>query len=209
MMRRRVLLAGLSAMGAGSFLEDVGWSQLPELLTRIAKARAGVRSLRAAFAQTRTLSLLASEVRSRGRMILVRPDRLRWDLDPPDAVTFWIGPEGASYRSPHGHGRLSELSPRTTGALDDVRSILGGNFEDLETRWRLRLVRDDTTGAEIEAAAIDPHSGAPGKISFALASDLVRPARLVLSVSSRDTTTIEFTNVVLNEPVDSSLMAPG
>jgi hypothetical protein len=208
MTDRRAFLSGLCAIGAASLGEQVAWGQLPDLVTRIAKARAGVRSFHAAFTQVRAIGLLAAEVRSRGRMILVRPDRLRWDLDPPDAVTFWIGPEGASYRSPNGHGKLADPSVRLSGALDDVRSILGGNLERLEARWRLRLLRDDADGVEVEATAIDSRRGAPSKVLFALAADLVRPTRLVLSTSPHDTTAIEFTSVVLNDPVDASFAAP-
>jgi hypothetical protein len=209
MIDRRRLFAGLSALGAVGLLEPASHAQAPQFLARLAKARAGVRSLRTTFAQTRTLSLLATEVRSRGRMILVSPDRLRWDIDPPDAVTFWIGPEGASYRSPNGRGTLSDSSLRTTAALSDVRSILGGNLQEIETRWRLRVARDDASGAEIEATAIDSHPGMPTKVLFALAPDLVRPTRLVLSTGPRDTTAIDFTDAKLNEPVDASLMMPG
>ena len=48
----------------------------------ITKARATIKTLQAPFKQTRVIGLLASEVKSKGKLTLVRPDRLRWDLVP-------------------------------------------------------------------------------------------------------------------------------
>src|SRR5688500_17131498 len=103
MIRRRAFLgAGLAAAAAATGLAPFprvavaraeGFS--PALIT---KAREGLKTVTARFAQTRTVGLLAADVNSKGAMTIVRPDRLRWDLEPPDAVTYWIGPEGIAYR---------------------------------------------------------------------------------------------------------------
>jgi hypothetical protein len=84
---------------------------LESLLGRIARARAGVHTLRGPFTQMRTIGLLATDVHSTGSFALVRPDRLRWELDPPDAVTFWMGPDGLAYRDLHGEDARSRARP--------------------------------------------------------------------------------------------------
>jgi hypothetical protein len=133
---------------------------------------------------------------------------LRWELAPPDEVTFWVTPEGLSYRSAHGGGRMPASSARIATALDDLRTLLGGDLSRLSERWDLHVLRDDASGAEIEAM---PHAGAAGalrNLRMALAPDLIRPTRVLLVEGARDRTVIEFGALAVNEPVDEERMRP-
>jgi hypothetical protein len=203
--RRSLLLAA-----ASSLLPRTSRAQgtLDDLLARIMRARAPVRTLRGPFTQTRTIGILSTDVRSTGTMTLVRPDRLRWELGAPDDVTFWVLPEGLAYRSAHGEGRMPAASARLGGALDDLRTLFGGDLARLRERWDLRVVRDDATGAELEAT---PHPGAGGtlrSLRMALTPDLVRPTRALLVEGPRDKTVIDFGALAVNDPVDDAVMRP-
>jgi hypothetical protein len=172
-----------------------------------------MRTLQGPFAQTRTIGLLSTDVRSTGSLTLARPDRLRWRLDPPDDITFWVGPEGLAYRSAHGQGRLPATSARMAGALRDLRELLGGDPSRLADRWAITVLRDDATGAAIEALplAIDasaPESAMARRLKLELSPDLVRPTRVLLATADRDRTTIEFGDLTINAPVDESSMRP-
>jgi len=207
-LARRSFVAGSAAA-----LLDVGRAtaadDLAELLRRIGAARAAMRSLRCPFRQSRTISVLATAVESRGTMTLVRPDRLRWDLLPPDNVTFWVGPEGLAYRSAHGHGAMqpSTRSDLMAG-LQDLRTLLGGDLASLRARWTLRALRDDSTGAEVEALARPPATAGLREIRFGLAPDLLRPRRASLVQGAGDATDIEFGEATLDAPVDDAFMRP-
>jgi hypothetical protein len=160
------------------------------------------------FTQTRTIGLLATDVRSIGALVLVRPDRLRWELAAPDDVTFFVGPEGLSFRGAHGGASTLPPDVRIAGALDDLRTLLGGDLTRLRERWDLRLVRDDTGGVELEAT---PRAAAPSPLRsmrFALARDLVRPTRVLLVEGPRDRTAIDFGALVVDAPVDPARMHP-
>jgi hypothetical protein len=203
--RRRAIAGSALLLATGDARAD---GEASDLIARVGRARASVRTLQGPFEQRRTIGLLATEVRSHGTLTLVRPDYLRWDLAPPDDVTFWVGPEGLAYRSAHGHGRAPASSARIGGALDDLRAVLGGDLAKLHDRWELRVLRDDTTGAELEAT---PRSGALTrllKLRFSLASDLARPTRALLVETPRDRTAIDFGALVANAPVDDALMRP-
>jgi hypothetical protein len=184
------------------------------VLARIARARASVRTLQGPFTQTRTIGLLATDVRSTGSLALVRPDRLRWRLDPPDDITFWVGPEGLAYRSAHGQGRLPATSARIAGTLQDLHLLLGGDPSRLVDRWSLTVLRDDSSGVELEALPLTTDASAPGpsalarRLRFALAPDLVRPTRVLLVEGDRDRTTIDFGELAINAPIDESSMRP-
>lgn len=179
-----------------------------EVLARIARARAIVRTIRGPFTQVRTIGLLATDVRSRGTLALVRPDRLRWMLDPPDDMTFWMGPEGLAYRGPHGEGRMPTTTVRVAAALDDMRTLLGGDLSRLRERWVLRVVSDNAAGVELEALA---RSAAPGSVRgmrFSLARDLVRPTHVLLVEGAHDRTTIDFGELDVNSVIDDAWMRP-
>ncbi|HEY6462374.1 MAG TPA: outer membrane lipoprotein carrier protein LolA [Polyangiaceae bacterium] len=204
--RRALLVASLAA----AVLPRRAWAAGPldELLARIARARAPLRTMQGPFVQTRTLGLLATDVRSTGTLVLVRPDRLRWELAPPDAIVFFVGPEGLSYRGPHGEARMPGGNARVAAGLDDLRTLLAGDLARLRARWDLRLVRDDDTGAEIEATARPEAATQLKSIRFAVAHDLVRPTRAILVEGPHDRTVIEFGALVLDAPVDPARVRP-
>ena len=214
-LSRRTLLgasAVLLATRAARALD--GGAPISDLLARVARARVPVRTLKGPFTQTRTIGLLSTDVRSVGSLTLVRPDRLRWRLDAPDDITFWVGPEGLAYRSAHGQGRMPATSARMAGALQDLHELLGGDLSRLSERWSLTVLRDDASGAEIEAlplAADAPGGGGSAvarRLRFALAPDLVRPTRVLLVEGDHDRTEIVFGDLAINGPVDESSMRP-
>jgi hypothetical protein len=183
-------------------------ADLGDLIARVGRARAQVRTLQGPFEQTRTIGLLATDVRSRGTLVLVRPDRLRWELASPDDVTFWVGPEGLAFKSQHGHGSLRSPSAGIGAALDDLRTLLGGDLAQLRERWDLRVARDDASGAEVEAT---PRAGAAGhlqRLRFSLGPDLGRPTQVILVEGPRDRTRIDFGALIVNAPVDNAIMRP-
>lgn len=203
---RRLFIAGSAVLLASRDARADG--DPGDLIARVGRARAPVRTLQGTFEQTRTIGLLAADVRSRGTVMLLRPDRLRWDLAAPDDVTFWVGPEGLAYKSAHGHGRLPAASARVGAALDDLRTMLGGDLARLRDRWDLRVMRDDATGAELEAI---PWAGVVAhlqRLRFSLSPDLVRPVRALLVEGPRDHTAINFGELTINAPVDDALMHP-
>jgi outer membrane lipoprotein-sorting protein len=205
-LSRRALLAGVGSTWLLPGVAIAAEGGIDDLLARIAKARSPVRTMKGPFTQTRTIGLLTTDVRSRGSLSLVRPDRLRWELAPPDDVTFWIGPEGLAYRDAHGQGRLAAGTTRAADALQDLRALLGGDLAKLEERWVLRVLSDDTKGAELEATARTAPAEGTRSMRLALATDLVRPTRALLVEGSRDRTVIEFGELTINASIDDRTM---
>jgi hypothetical protein len=205
-LSRRALITGVAALVVSRDADAE--SPLADLLGRVARARAAVRTLRGPFTQTRTIGLLSTDVHSTGTMTLLRPDRLRWDLGPPDDVTFWVTPEGLAYRSLHGQGRLSAESARIGSSLEDLRTLFGGDLTRLNERWEMSVLRDDATGAEIEATPRAIEAGTLRNLRMMLRPDLIRPAKAVLVEGPRDRTVIEFGALAVNETLDETRMHP-
>ena len=122
---------------------SVAAGDVDEALDKITKARAKIKTLQAPFKQTRVIGLLASEVKSKGKLTLVRPDRLRWDLHPPDDVTYWIGPEGLAMKNKDGVTKIGKASANKFAAvLGDLMIMLGGDMKKLKARYALSVEED-------------------------------------------------------------------
>jgi outer membrane lipoprotein-sorting protein len=208
-MKRRSFLAGGASLVLLSLASRPARADaLDDVLAKIAAARAPVRTLVGPFDQTRKIGLLATEVKSTGTMTLVRPDRLRWELGPPDDVVYWITPEGLAYKSRNGQGRVRGATARVAAVLDDLRTILGGDLGALRARYDLVLVSSDDSGVAFEAT---PRAGTGirvQKIAFALAADLVRPSRATIIETARDRSDIVFGDLARDADVDPEKMKP-
>jgi outer membrane lipoprotein-sorting protein len=204
---RRDLLGSMIAIGTLALTRRAHAEPLDDALARIAKARASLRTLVGPFTQERTISLLATTVRSQGTLYLVRPDRLRWELEPPDDIVYWVTPQGLAYRSKTGHGSVPAAQARLAGSLADLQTVLGGDLGSLRTRYDLKLVPDPNGALTFEATPHDP--AMPLKlIRFGLAADGATPRFAELFEAAKDKTRIEFGALQRDVPVDPGLMRP-
>jgi len=201
-LTRRAAIVGALTLASRARADE---PSIDEVLAKIAKARASLKSLVGPFTQSRKIGLLASEVKSTGTMTLAG-NRLRWELAPPDEIVYWVTPEGLAYKSKNGQGRVPGNAVRIAAVLGDLRLVLGGDLGGLRARYDLRLV-SATDGAAFEATPKKPMPGVQ-KIAFALAADLVRPTRATLVESARDKTEIVFGDLQRDVAVDPAKMRP-
>ncbi|MFO0679573.1 MAG: outer membrane lipoprotein carrier protein LolA [Polyangiaceae bacterium] len=190
---------------AGDPAVDVG-----ETLAAVARARKTQKSLVAKFTQERTIGLLASKVKSTGTFTFVAPDRLRWDLDAPDDASYWVLPEGVSYRTKTSSGTVPKVTAKVGESLDDVRALLGGDLERLRTRYDLTATKDDHGNVTIDAR---PRVGVAETsktraLTLTLASDLRTPVRAVVVEGPKDRTDIVFTAVKKDVDVPAEVTRP-
>jgi hypothetical protein len=181
---------------------------LDRALADVARARAGVTTLTGPFTQDRTIGLLAAKVHSTGTLTLVRPDRLRWELAPPDSVIYWITPDGAAYRSPSGQGEIPAANQQIAAALGDLRRLLGGDLDGLRGRYDLSATCRPDSPMSFRAVPRPSASVPFQEIRFTLAPDLVSPQSVTIIEGPHDRTEIRFGALRANVPVASELMSP-
>src|SRR5258708_11965444 len=200
MNRRSILLAIVA-------LPSVAWADaLDDRLREVGAARAKLKTLTGPFTQERTIGLLASKVVSTGKLALVRPDRLLWELDAPDSVSYWMGPEGLAYKGKQGQGRLP-MTSRVAPALDDLRTLLGGDLATLRARYDMKDVTAGK-GFAFEAVPKQKADARFQRIVLELGDDLVRPMHVTLVESPRDKTEIAFGDLAVNANVDAARIRP-
>ncbi len=212
-MQRRGLLLGATgaalalATGAGrgvAHAEELA----PALITR---AREGLKGVVARFTQVRTVGLLATDVTSQGTMTVVTPERLRWELSPPDAVTYWIGPEGIAYRTEKGVVRAGkEAAGRFGAVLTDLLLFVGGDLAKLETRYTLRVPSREKDGALNLIA--EPRASEVKKLVRAVrvqtTPELWAVRRVEIEEAGGDRTVLEFGPSQRDPKIDPATMRP-
>ncbi len=165
------------------------------------------KTLTGPFVQERTLGLFKSTVRSQGKLTLVRPDRLRWELFAPDEIVYWATADVLAYRSRQGMGRVPATVGRFAASMADLRALLGGDLAALRARY------DVTEGGTEAAPTVEaiPKEAARSpfkKLTLELAADRIRPVRASLIEGPKDQTLIRFGDLTLDAPVDPSEMTP-
>jgi outer membrane lipoprotein-sorting protein len=207
--RRQALLAASSTwvIAKGALADECSAERLDEALRDIARARSSVTTLTGSFTQERTIGLLAAKIRSTGTLTLVRPDRLRWELAPPDDVVYWIVPEGLAYQSKTGQGR-APASDRVAPALDDLRTLLGGDLTRLRVRYDLTGTCNGSAPIVFEAVPKPDQPSSSRKLVFSLGADLVSPRTATILEGPRDRTEITFGAMLKNVPIDPLKMRP-
>lgn len=203
------LAASLSAIavmgrGAPAAAEELS----PSLVT---EARKGLKSVIAKFTQTRTVGLLAADVKSSGTMTIVTPDRLRWELAAPDAITYWIGPEGIAYRTEKGVVKAGkEAAGRFGAVLGDLLIFMGGDIAALAPRYVVKAPSRDKDGTLHVVA--EPKSDDVKKlvkvVRFDTTPDLWAVKRVEIEEASGDKSVIEFGPSQRDPKVDPATMRP-
>jgi outer membrane lipoprotein-sorting protein len=208
-MKRRTFLLSTAGLASGWALGKSAWADdVSAVLAEMARARASVKTLVGTFVQERTMGLLATTVRSEGSMTMVRPDRLRWELNPPDAATYWITPKGLSYAMPHSKGTVPKGSVETFGAvLSDLLILLGGDLDKLRARYELAIPKRDTAGltliAKPKAAEIAKRVS---RLEMTTGPELWRVKSFTIEEPSGDRSVIAFAKVERDVAIDPRKM---
>jgi len=207
---RRTFLAILPALGlAAAMPGEARADAVSDALTDIAKARAGLKTMVAPFTQERTIGLLATAVKSEGELTLVRPDRLRWELKPPDAITYWVTPEGLAFSTPSGGAAVGKGAAGKFGAvLNDLMTFLGGDLEKLRARYDITVPSREggiVLRAEPKADDVKKHVKA---LTLSIGPDFWSVRTVVIEEHSGDKSVITFGKVARDVPVDAAKMIP-
>jgi len=179
---------------------------IDDRLKAVSDARAKIKTLSGPFTQERTIALLSTKISSKGTLALVRPDRLLWELDAPDSVSYWVGPEGLAYKGKQGQGRLT-ASTKVAPALDDLRVLLAGDLEKLRERYDLKEIQASGKGFALEATPKNKDARFQ-KLTLELGEDLARPKKVTLMEGARDRTEIVFGDLAIDAAIDPARVRP-
>jgi outer membrane lipoprotein-sorting protein len=209
-LERRTILLGLGAVATTLLVGRSSRADaVDDALAKVTKARASIKTLQAPFTQTRAIGLLDSEVKSKGLFTLVRPNRLRWDLKPPDAVTYWVGPEGLAMQSADGVTKVGKAAAgRFAAVLGDLLVMLGGDLATLRSRYDLEVGKDNgrfALTAKPTAKEVKKHVR---KLRMVAGSELWVVERIEIHEANGDHSLIAFDKTTRDKKIPDSFMKP-
>jgi outer membrane lipoprotein-sorting protein len=208
-VKRRTFLAAAAVLLAPSVARA---DAVDDALARIAKARTGLGSLRATFTQKRVIKLMATAIESSGRVAVVRPDRLRWDLEPPDAVTYWIGPEGLTMKNAEGVTKIDKNSTdRFASVIADLLVMLGGDLRTLRERYGIEVQEKAVDGGSQLTLTLRPTGKLKKtieKVKLVAGPDLSILKGVSIHEKNGDSSKILFKSFAKNPEIDPDEMKP-
>ncbi len=208
-MDRRYFLQ-LSVAAACATLSPVALAdEVSEALKRITKARASIKTLQGTFKQKRIIGLLATAVDSKGVLTMVSPDRLRWELKPPDSVTYFVSPKGLAIATSDGVTKVGKAADgRFASVLADLMIMLGGDLSKLRSRYHLTVAKKGKNlvlKAKPKRKDVAKHVAL---LTMEAGPELWQIQRVEIEERNGDRSIIRFDRFKRNKPVKASYMKP-
>jgi len=202
-------------MSLGAVLGTTLWGTraradgVEEALKRLVAARRPIKTMQASFRQKRLIGLLAAAVESKGQLTIVRPDRLRWELYPPDGVTYWIGPEGLAMANQDGVAKVGKSAAgRFATVLSDLLVMLGGDMGKLRKRYELTVADKEgrlVLTAKPKSKKVAKHIA---KLRMETGTKLWQIKRVEIFETNGDQSIIDFDRVAKDRPIKPAFMKP-
>jgi outer membrane lipoprotein-sorting protein len=173
-----------------------------EVLKALETAGRGLKTMKAAFVETKVLTILNETSETRGNVLLQVPGRLRWDYVTPQPGVMMIK-----------DGQFARYVPQTKqvfrGAAKGEADLLvgfGPGAADLGKKYEVTLRPEEKVGTA-PAYVLDLKPRTPGLFAaIRLWVDKARtiPVQTRLTEPTGDYTTIRFDDVVVNRPLPST-----
>jgi len=131
---------GLSARAATAACDST-----PACLEQLEAAQSDLRTLNARFTQTKHVSLLNEPLVSTGRFRFKRPDKVRLDLETPQAATVLIDGRNVSIPGVSAADMQGMAATPMAAMFTELGALLGGQFERAQAHFQVeaRAVADD------------------------------------------------------------------
>lgn len=201
MVARSVLDSALTAALLSVLLVAAPAGDPAAVLKALEDAGRALRSLQAAFVETKVIVLLDDRQESRGTVTMQIPGRLRWNYDTPRPSVMVIK-----------DGRFTRYIPaskqvfRGTAKGDaDLLVGFGPGAAGLGKKYQVTLLGDEVVGGRtthvLDLKPKDGQSGLFSGIRLWVDEQNGMPVQTRLTEPTDDYTTIRFEKVRVNEPV--------
>jgi outer membrane lipoprotein carrier protein len=180
-----------------------GGQDAAPVLKALETAGRGLKTMKAAFLETKVLTLLNEKQETRGNVSLQIPGRMRWDYVSPQPGVMMIR-----------DGVFERYVPQTkqvfrgpTRGEADLLVGFGPGAADLGKKYEVTLLPEEKVGAApTYVLDLKPRSGGGLFSAIRLWVDKARviPVQTRLTEPTGDDSTIRFDDVVVNRPLPST-----
>ena len=191
------------ALGLLLAAAPAGDTDATAVLKALETAGRGLKTMQAAFVETKVLTLLNEKQETRGRVTLQIPGRMRWDYVTPQPGVMMIK-----------DGAFARYVPQTKqvfrGAAKGEADLLvgfGPGAADLGKKYEVTLLPEEKVGtAAAHVLDLKPRTGGGLFSAIRLWVDKARvlPVQTRLTEPTGDYSTIRFENVIVNGALPST-----
>lgn len=114
----------------------------PACLQQLQAAQGDLRTLDARFTQTKHVSLLDEPIVSTGRFRFKRPDKVRLDIETPQAATVLIDGRNVSIPGVSAAGMKGMAATPMTAMFTELGALLGGDVNRAMTDFQVHAQAD-------------------------------------------------------------------
>lgn len=174
------------------------------LLQKLQDAMAGITAVRADFRQEKNLSLFAKSVVITGSLEIEFPDRFTWEVKQPirtrivsdgSSISVWDGETGITTRT------NVRDNPMVKIVWNQIDSWFMGRYSELSEHYDV-IVQSESPPVVRFVPKNEKIKLAVGSITVFFRDDLRYLSRVVLAETGGDSTTMDFTNVVIEDKID-------
>ncbi|ADH85816.1 LolA family protein [Desulfurivibrio alkaliphilus] len=180
--------------------------ELAAFLQKIDRSAAEMRSMSCAFTQEKELAMFDRPVVFRGRLDLVRPDRLRWEFASPiNSVLIFKGDSGmrCDGNSPPVRFDLQQ-DPIMRMVARQLWLWLGGEHERLAAEYHLSLAADATLLIEPKDPAVAEFVSS---LTIAFNPETHQPRQVEIKEAGGDLTRLTFHDCQPDPDLDDALFS--
>ena len=184
------------------FANESNQEQLDQLLQQVEQQATGTRTVQCLFIQERILTIFSKPVLFKGRMLLSRPDKLRWEnLDPIPSALLFSGDRGLRCNddAPPVHFDL-QTDPVMKMVAEQIWTWANGDYKRLKNKFRISLVDDTTIGL----IPTETTNNVIQTIRVTFERKTLQPITVQVLEKGGDSTQINFYDYQLNQPVDDA-----
>lgn len=206
---RSVVLA--LALGVAAFGAPVGASQasgserLQQLLDRVNKSQASIRTLHADFAESKESSLMLEPLQANGEFFYQAPDKVRWEYRTPEPMTLLIQDDELTtwYRDLH-EARRTKIGRQSQQVFKYLG--MGSSVANLLEYFDVGLGLPKEQGDPYRLVLTPRYRRVAKRISRLtvwIDSRKYLPTRFLYEEPDGDRTEYEFSRLRVNQPFDS------
>ena len=176
--------------------------ELDHLLKRVEEQASGTKTVQCSFLQERTLTIFSKPVLFKGKMLLSRPDKLRWEnIDPIPSALVFSGDRGLRCNddAPPVHFDL-QTDPVMKMVAEQIWTWADGDYERLKNKFSISLIDDHT----IELIPAEATENVIQAIRVTFERKTLQPITVEVLEKGGDSTKINFHDYLLNQPVDDA-----
>ena len=177
-----------------------------ELLANVQKKLLTVTSIQADFVQQKKLTVMKHTLNIRGKFAMQKPDKFVWIVNEP--VKYAIKVEGDEIRQWDEDTNKVQVihaggDPTFKAITDQIQSWFLGDYKSLEQSYDVFVLSEKPLSLRFAPRGASMVSKLIKNIEVTFSEDGLEINQMVIHEASGDLTTIKYSSVHLNEPINN------